>query len=162
MRLVSLRVWLRDNYFYTLSLLFNTSKIIQVKKLFLLTIALVSLSILANAQAEPKLIAVVNKADWCHVCKANGEKMMKEVIPVFENPTIRFYMNDLTNEISKQKSLKELKETKAIGAIKKIKATGLIILINGHTGKLIDKISVAEPVATIVANINAAENQIEM
>lgn len=125
----------------------------NMKKFFTLLFAVLTFSITTKAQTATTIIAVVNKANWCHVCQANGEKMMKEVMPVFENTNVRFVMNDLTDDNSRKKSDKELKETKVAAAVKDMNATGLILLINANTGKLVDKISVAEPANTIVAKL---------
>ena len=103
-------------------------------------------TIAGMAQPTKKVIAVINRADWCHVCQANGEKMMKEVMPVFKDSDIRFIMNDLTNDETKNTSKMVLEENKVYEAVKKIKSTGMLLLVDELTGKLIDKISLAEPV----------------
>jgi hypothetical protein len=113
----------------------------------------VFLSIVVKAQTTTKVLAVVNKADWCHVCQANGEKMMKEVMPVFENSGIRFIMNDLTNDATTEKSKDLLKENKVYDAVKKITYTGLVLLVDAETGKLTGKISVAEPAEKIIETL---------
>lgn len=106
-----------------------------------------------TAQEGRKIIAVINKADWCPVCQSNGEKMMKEVMPVFEQSVVQFIMNDLTNEATKADSRMKLNEVKIFDAIKKINATGLLILVDAATGKVLEKISVAEPVEKLVMAI---------
>lgn len=113
---------------------------------FMLTVAL-------NAQTNTKVVAVINRADWCHVCQANGEKMMKEVMPVFENSGIRFIMNDLTNDATTEKSKELLKESKVYEAVKSNTYTGLVLLVDAETGKLTGKISVAEPAQKIIETL---------
>jgi hypothetical protein len=105
------------------------------------------------AQEGRIIIAVINKADWCPVCQSNGEKMMKEVMPVFEQSVIQFVMNDLTNETTKTDSKVKLNEVKVFDAVKKINATGLLILVDVATGKVLEKISVAEPVEKLIMTI---------
>ena len=73
------------------------------KATMLLFIAIFT-SFFATGQNTKKVIAVINRADWCHVCQANGEKMMKEVMPFFKDSNIRFVMNDLTNDETKRTS----------------------------------------------------------
>lgn len=106
-----------------------------------------------NAQTNTKVVAVINRADWCHVCQANGEKMMKEVMPVFENSGIRFIMNDLTNDATTEKSKELLKESKVYEAVKSNTYTGLVLLVDAETGKLTGKISVAEPAQKIIETL---------
>jgi hypothetical protein len=104
----------------------------------------VFVTITVLGQDGKKVVAVINRADWCYVCQQNGEKVMKEVIPVFETSNVQFVMNDLTNGATKEKSKMVLTESKVYDAVKKISATGILLLIDGDTGKLIDKLSVAE------------------
>lgn len=111
------------------------------------------LTAVLNAQTNTKVVAVINRADWCHVCQANGEKMMKEVMPVFENTGIRFIMNDLTNDATTEKSKELLKESKVYEAVKSNTYTGLVLLVDAETGKLTSKISVAEPAQKIIETL---------
>ncbi len=109
--------------------------------------------ITGNAQDGRKVIAVINKADWCPVCQRNGEKMMKEIMPFFNESNVQFVMNDLTNDATKADSKMALNKVKAYDAVKKISATGWILLVDAETGKLLEKISVAEPVEKLVLTI---------
>jgi thiol:disulfide interchange protein len=118
-----------------------------------LLVALTFSAFTGTAQEGRKIIAVINKADWCPVCQSNGEKMMKEVMPVFEQSVIQFVMNDLTNETTKTDSKVKLNEVKVFDAVKKINATGLLILVDVATGKVLEKISVAEPVEKLIMTI---------
>jgi hypothetical protein len=118
-----------------------------------LFVALAFSAFTGGAQEGRKIIAVINKADWCPVCQSNGEKMMKEVMPVFEQSVVQFVMNDLTNETTKTDSKVRLNEVKVFDAVKKINATGLLILVDVATGKVLEKISVAEPVEKLIMTI---------
>lgn len=118
-----------------------------------LFIAILFSAITSHAQDSRKVIAVINRADWCPVCQANGEKMMKEVMPVFNESNVQFVMNDLTNETTKADSKMKLEDAKIYAAVKKINSTGLMLLIDAETGKLLEKISVAEPVEKLVMAI---------
>lgn len=111
------------------------------------------LTAVLNGQTNTKVVAVINRADWCHVCQANGEKMMKEVMPVFKNSGIRFIMNDLTNDATTEKSKELLKESKVYEAVKTNTYTGLVLLVDAETGKLTGKISVAEPAQKIIETL---------
>lgn len=117
-------------------------------KFIVQVVLLIAILVSANisyAQDSRKVIAVINKADWCPVCQANGEKMMKEVMPVFSESMVQFIMNDLTSESTKADSKMKLEEAKVYAAVKKINSTGWMLLIDAETGKLLEKISVAEP-----------------
>jgi hypothetical protein len=124
--------------------------------------ALISLSVSlgGNAQAKdtpPRVYAIINKADWCPVCQANGSKVMNEVMPACRNLDIKFLANDLTNEQTIAKSATELKKAKVFNAIKETNATGLILLVDTKTKKIIKQISVAKPAEEIIKEITAAQ-----
>jgi spermidine/putrescine-binding protein len=92
-------------------------------KFFLSVVFLVTLLFSAfsgNAQQTKKVIVVVNKAGWCPVCQANGEKIMKEVIPAFNESNVMFIMNDLTNDAAKSDSKMKLDEAKVYDAVKRL------------------------------------------
>lgn len=122
------------------------------KTTFLLGVILFS-SIVAIGQENKKVIAVINRADWCPVCQQNGERMMKEVMPVFNQSNVQFIMNDLTNDGTKEKSKMLLKEKKVYDAVKKTNATGLILLVDEASGKVTGKISVAESTDKLIKTI---------
>ena len=122
------------------------------KTTFLLGVILFS-SIVAIAQEGKKVIAVINRADWCPVCQQNGERVMKEVMPVFNQSNVQFIMKDLTNDATKEKSKMMLKEMKVYDAVKKTSATGLILLVDEASGKMTGKISVAEPTDKLIEAI---------
>ena len=77
---------------------------------YFLLISLAFSALAGNAQEGRKVIAVINKADWCPVCQSNGEKIMKEVMPMFEQTNVQFVMNDLTNDSTKADSKMKLNE----------------------------------------------------
>lgn len=123
-----------------------------MKRFFIVTLFVIFIHAV-QAQSDKKMVIVVNKADWCHVCQANGEKVMKEVIPVFENTNISFVMNDLTDKTSKKNSRASLKEMKVYQAVKMEEQTGLLLLVDPASGKTVEKISVSEPADKLIMKI---------
>lgn len=121
-----------------------------VKKFSLLAFVMIGFAISLLAQDGKKIIAVINRADWCHVCQANGEKMMNEVMPVFKGSAVQFMMNDLTNENTKEDSKKMLTDKNVYAAVKKTTSTGVLLLVDLKTGKLLEKISVAESAEKLI------------
>lgn len=111
----------------------------------------------AQSQQAPKLMAVINRASWCPVCKANGPRVMKEVIPAFSAQEVQFISNDLSNKASIRKSTQVLEQNGLVSAVEPIQATGLIILIDNKTKKRIRSISLAEPTEKILREIKEAE-----
>lgn len=123
-----------------------------MKRFFIVTLFAIFIHAV-QAQSGKKMIVVINKADWCHVCQANGEKVMKEVIPVFENTNISFVMNDLTDKTSKKNSRAGLKKKKVYQAVKMEEQTGLLLLVDPASGKTVEKISVSEPADKLIMKI---------
>ena len=125
-------------------------------------VAIIGSSVLFSAKAQtktasPKVYAVINKADWCHVCQANGGKVMNEVMPACMNLKVKFVPNDLTNEQTIASSAAELKKIKVYNSVKDTKTTGLILLVDPKTKKVIKQISVAKPAEEIIKEITAAQ-----
>lgn len=96
------------------------------------------------AQSNSKVIAIVNKADWCGTCQKNGERVMTQVLGDYKEPLVTIAANDLTNETTKAESKANLEKLGVYEAVANENKTGQIILINRKTGKVIEKISVAK------------------
>ena len=129
---------------------------------YFLLISLAFSALAGNAQEGRKVIAVINKADWCPVCQSNGEKIMKEVMPMFEQTNVQFVMNDLTNDATKADSKMKLNEAKVFEAVKKINTTGLLVLVDAVSGKVLEKISVAETAEKLIKVIKQSSIVDEM
>jgi ribosomal protein L37AE/L43A len=137
-------------------------KNVVIKSVLFAFIAILGSSVFFSATAQsktatPKVYAVINKAEWCPVCQANGAKVMNEVIPACKNLNVKFVANNLTNEQTIAKSTLELKKNKVFNAVKETKSTGLILLVDAKTKKVIKQISVTAPAEEIIKEITAAQ-----
>lgn len=125
--------------------------------------------------SDPKLIAVVNKANWCGVCKANAERFGAVLLP-YASEGVNIYFNDLTNKATKVASQQELQKAnvyetvtsiprkgvgkmlKACGLVKDKKQTqdvaGIVTFIDAKTHKQLKQISIGESDAEIQKIIN--------
>ncbi|RZL44123.1 MAG: hypothetical protein EOP00_21210 [Pedobacter sp.] len=65
---------------------------------------------------EPKLIAVVNRADWCLVCRQNQERF-SNLLGSYVAKGIKIYVNDLTNDSTKANSKAELQKAGLYDAV---------------------------------------------
>lgn len=63
-----------------------------------------------SKQSEIKVIAVVNRANWCSVCKANGERFSQNILP-YTTKGLMIVINDLTDETTIAKSKTELENS---------------------------------------------------
>ena len=137
-------------------------KNVVIKSMLFAVIAILGSSIFfsANAQSKsttPKVYAVINRADWCPACQANGAKVINEVMPACKNLNVKFVANDLTNEQTIARSTAELKKNKVFNAVKETKSTGMILLVDAKTKKVINQISVTKPAEEIIKEITAAQ-----
>jgi hypothetical protein len=138
-----------------------------------LAILFMAISPVSNAQdnqsmpkqlENPTLIAVVNRANWCTICKANGERFGALIMP-YTAKGINIYMNDLTNDSTKAASRFALQKAniyeavttlprKGVGHLfkscglakdKKLKteASGIVIFINPKTHRQLKQLSIA-------------------
>lgn len=104
---------------------------------------------------EAKVIAVINKANWCPVCKANGEKVMMLIKDYMGNDII-FIANDLTDDNSKAESKKVLEQNGVIDLLNGVENTGIITIIDSKSKVVIETISVNKSSDELKASINNA------
>ncbi len=109
-----------------------------------------------SGKLNAQVIAIINRADWCHVCKENGSKVMNDIMPAFKMGEVDFIMNDLTDEKTKEASMMNLDKAGVYNVVKKEKMIGSIVLINKKNGKEIERISVSKPTEEIKNTINKA------
>ena len=92
----------------------------KMKKLKLITaIFLMAMGFVSHGQqtsstqstaVETKIIAVVNRANWCGVCQANGERFGNNILP-YTTKGVAIVINDLTDEITMTKSKANLEKS---------------------------------------------------
>jgi thiol:disulfide interchange protein len=117
----------------------------KTTKSILASLALILLvSVSTMAQSQAKVIAVINKAEWCPTCQNNGERAMAAFMANNTDGAIQFVANDLTNEETKKKSAEELKKLGLDQAIAAYKGTGVAYFFNSESKALITQISVAK------------------
>lgn len=105
-------------------------------------VALFSVSVMAQSGA--KVIAVVNKADWCPTCEKNGERAMAAFMENNKDGAIQFVVNDLTNKETKAKCAIDLKKAGIEQAVAELNSTGVVYFFNAKTKELINQVSVAK------------------
>ncbi len=118
----------------------KTTKTVLASFVFMLLV-----SVAAMAQTGPKVIAVINKAEWCPVCQQNGQRAMTAFMENNKDMAIQFVANDLTNDETIKKSATELKKFGLDKTMENYKGTGVAYFFNSKTGAIISQISVAKP-----------------
>jgi hypothetical protein len=92
--------------------------------------------------SKAKIIAVVNKASWCPVCKAHGQNAGMIMMPYMQQG-LAVLMNDLTDDQSKSAAKKELTKAGVYPAVKGVKETGIVIFVDAKTHKKLGQTSIA-------------------
>ncbi len=90
----------------------------------MMTTAFGSFAQMPENSTNPKLIAVVNRANWCGVCKANTERFSKVLMP-YSVKGVNIYLNDLTNETTKKASKQELENANVYRTVSTIPRKGI-------------------------------------
>ena len=124
----------------------------------LMLIGLFSLS--AMAQQDAKVIAVVNRADWCPICKANGKRAHEVFMENNKDHSIKFLTNDLTNAETIGKSDEVLKKYGLDKIMKNYNGTGVIFFFNPKTKALIEQISAAQSNKELMAAMQTAKKSV--
>lgn len=134
-----------------------------MKNLILSLIALVTLGSVAFAKnnSEPasakKVIVMVNTAKWCPACKANGERVEKNIISAYmNNEKVQVVVNDLSDETTKAASKEKCEAAGITSVAEDNNGTGMIYFIDSETKKIISEISVTKTDDEIKAEFEAA------
>lgn len=133
----------------------------RVKTIFASVVFAALLSVQAIAGNDSKVIAVINKADWCPTCEKNGERAIKAFMENNKDGAIHFVANDVTNDETKKKSAKELKKLGLAEKMALHKGTGVAYFFDADTKMLIHKVSVAKSDEELAEALNTAKKEAE-
>ncbi|MDB4583095.1 hypothetical protein N9164_08080 [Draconibacterium sp.] len=133
----------------------------NVKTIFVSVVLTMLVSVSAFAGTGAKVIAVVNKADWCPVCQKNGMRAMETFKANNKDMVILFVANDLTNDETKAKSAKELKKLGLEKAVAKHNGTGVAYFFDAESKKLINEVSVAKPNEELAEALKTAKKSVK-
>ncbi len=128
----------------------------KVRSIIATALFAVVLSIGAFAQTAPKIIAVVNQADWCSVCKANGQRAMGAFMENNKDGSISLVVNDVTNAETKKRSATGLSNTGLTKAMEDYKASGVIYFFDAKSKKPITQVTIAnsnEEIAYVMGEV---------
>ncbi|MFP5041061.1 hypothetical protein [Parasediminibacterium sp. JCM 36343] len=102
------------------------------KSRLMFSIMLLAIGSVCNAQNKrsasqlesPKLIAVVNSANWCMVCKDNAQRFEAVLMP-YAVKGVKIYINDLSNDTTKPASKTELENANIYKAVTTVARKGM-------------------------------------
>ncbi|MGS2741821.1 hypothetical protein [Sinomicrobium sp. M5D2P17] len=115
----------------------------NLKLVLVTTLFTMVLSVGAFAQSSPKIIGVVNQANWCSVCKAHGERATAALMENNKDGAYQFVINDISNAETAKKSAAEIEKLGLTKAMEPYKATGMVCLFDAKTKKPINQLLIA-------------------
>lgn len=95
------------------------------------------------SQNNAKVIVVVNKADWCSICRANGQRAMETFMGNNTDQNFQLVIHDVTTEESKKQSNVELTQLGLSKIINDHNGTGIFYFFDAKSKKILAQISVA-------------------
>ena len=113
----------------------------NIKLIF--TMFVLFFSTITFAQNNSKIVVIVNKADWCSICKGNGQRAMEAFMSNNTDNSFKLVINDVTNKETKKASNVELTKLGYSKIIKDHNGTGIFYFFDEKTKKIVAQISVA-------------------
>lgn len=128
-----------------------------MKKLFLLTAAallLTSLSLptLAEAPAQPDLLAVKFHADWCGSCKKMGT-VFEDLRNKYDGRSVLFVTLDLTNGTTRSQAEFMAAALGFGNVFEKNAGTGFILLLDGDSRQQVAKLTADQNIKVMGAEL---------
>ena len=105
------------------------------------------------------MVAIVTRADWCSVCKANGERAGRVLFASAKDGKIEIVVNDITSDETAARSLRVL-EAKGLTDVSAGAAPGTIAFIDPTTRKRVAEITVAHQDDEIRHVVQLAETKL--
>lgn len=129
-----------------------------MKKLLITSLLLCGVAFSGFAQSKQvKVIALMNKASWCTVCKVHGMHFMKNIAPmVMKNPEMKMEVNDLSNDQTRATAKEMLEKDGIWGFAKENDATGRVYFLDAKSKKMLSSVSIAEPDMAIMKAYKSA------
>jgi hypothetical protein len=133
----------------------------SIKTIFASVVLIALVSVSAFAGTNAKVIAVINKAEWCPVCQKNGMRAMETFKANNKDMAIQFVVNDLTNDDTKAKSGAELKKLGLEKEMEPYNGTGVVYFFNANTKALISHVSIAKTDQELASALEAAKKDVK-
>ncbi len=128
----------------------------NIKLIFTMFVLFFSTAIFA--QDSTKVIVIVNKADWCSICKGNGQRAMEAFMSNNIDNSFKLVINDVTNKETKKASNVELTKQGYSEIMKAHNGTGIFYFFDAKTKKILAQISVANTNEEIKLTMDKLKN----
>ena len=125
------------------------------KSIIILFAALVSaISFTAfKADSNAKVIAIVNKADWCSICKAYAGRTVATFTENNADNYFQFIVNDITNEETKKASKPAITKVGLEKTLAGSLAAGVLSFYDAKTKVLLAQVTVANSAEEVAATM---------
>jgi thiol-disulfide isomerase/thioredoxin len=131
------------------------------KSLLITMVLTLIVSVSLMAQPELKVIAVLNKADWCPVCRAHDKRAIPALIENNTDGAVKFVVYDQSNDQTTEKTAEDLKTVGLEHAIEKHDGAGMVSFFNYKTKAYISQISFAESNDKLTEALNLAKKSVK-
>ena len=134
-----------------------------MKKSILILFAVLSTALIFSAfkpANDAKVIAIVNKADWCSICKAYAGRT---VTTFTENNTDNYFqliVNDITNEETKKASKPTVVKVGLEKTLDGSVAAGVMSFYDVKTKRLLAQVTVANTTEEVAATMKMVREKI--
>ncbi|HKY36592.1 MAG TPA: hypothetical protein VJN18_11670 [Polyangiaceae bacterium] len=99
-------------------------------------------SSMAEPASKAPLLAIVTRAEWCSICKANAGRVGALLTKTASDGSLEVIANDITNEQTTEASAKEL-DRRGLKSLVSTAAPGLIYFVDPKTRMRVAEVSVA-------------------
>jgi thiol:disulfide interchange protein len=105
------------------------------------------------AQSNSKVVVIVNKADWCSICKAYGGRTVATFTEHNKDNYFQLIVNDVTNSDTKKASKPAIEKVGLVKTHAGTKASGLLTFYDTKTKQVLAQVTVANTEEEIAATM---------
>ena len=127
-----------------------------MKKSILILFTVLSTALTLSSFKPPndvKVIAIVNKADWCSICKAYAGRTVATFTENNTDNYFQFIVNDITNEETKNNSKPAIMKVGLEKTLESSLAAGVLSFYDVKTKALLAQVTVANTPEEIAATM---------
>jgi hypothetical protein len=127
-----------------------------MKKSILMLFAVLSTALALSSfkpAAEVKVIAIVNKADWCSICKAYAGRTVATFAENNTDSFFQFIVNEITNEETKKTSRPAIVKVGLERTLEDSLAAGVLSFYDVKTKTLLAQVTVANTTEEVAATM---------
>lgn len=133
-----------------------------MKKIILILFAAISTALTLSSYKltdDTKVVAIVNKADWCSICKAYAGRTVATFTENNNDNYFQFIVNDITNEDTKKISKTAIKKVGLEKTLEGSLAAGVLSFYDVKTKTLLAQVTVANSAEEVAATMKVVREK---